>query len=159
MLKVVSPSSTILMAPNYTGDPGDRLLMDGHCHSAPDLPVEAAPAKTTWNASQRQTNQCAILRSGMLKRMTFGPAGTAGHISRHNADPLGLKHWDPTNRRTGFQHRTALACRHRCAVPDRRRFAAASRTCGYAAAICRPDAPSFPTAMSRRFSPIASEKA
>ena len=28
--------------------------------------------------------------------MTFGPAARAGTFQDYDADPLGLKHWDPT---------------------------------------------------------------
>src|SRR5205814_2239905 len=46
LLKVVSPSSTFLMAPNYTGNPTSASSWAGSTTtSAPDLPV-GAPAET-----------------------------------------------------------------------------------------------------------------
>src|SRR5947207_15016425 len=46
MLKVVSPSSTFLMAPKYTGNPGSSASWTGTTTSAPDLPVGGAGETT-----------------------------------------------------------------------------------------------------------------
>jgi prepilin-type N-terminal cleavage/methylation domain-containing protein/prepilin-type processing-associated H-X9-DG protein len=94
MLKVVSPSSTFLMAPKYTGDPKSASSWAGTAGSAPDLPV-GAPAETRGTHSNgRQIN--VLFCDLHTETLTFGPAGTAGTFQDSTSDPLGKKHWDPT---------------------------------------------------------------
>ena len=93
MLKVVSPTSTFLMAPNYTGNPGSASSWTGTATSAPDLPV-GAPAETKGTHSNgRQIN--VLFCDYHTESLTFGPASTEGTFQDHLL-PLGVKHWDPT---------------------------------------------------------------
>jgi len=93
MLKVVSPSSTFLMAPKYTGDPRVSTAWTGTATSAPDLPV-GAPAETRGTHSNgRQIN--VLFCDWHTETLTFGPASTEGTF-QDTTHPLGLKHWDPT---------------------------------------------------------------
>jgi prepilin-type N-terminal cleavage/methylation domain-containing protein/prepilin-type processing-associated H-X9-DG protein len=94
MLKVVSPTSTFLMAPNYTGDPANASSWAGTATSAPDLAV-GAPAETKGtHSSGRQIN--VLFCDWHTESLTFGPAGTAGTFQDWQSIPLGVKHWDPT---------------------------------------------------------------
>jgi len=89
MLKVVSPSSTFLMAPKYAGNPGSSSSWTGTTTSAPDLPVGGNPGETTGtHSSGRQIN--VLFCDWHVESVTFGPAGTAGTFQ----DPT--THWDPT---------------------------------------------------------------
>jgi prepilin-type N-terminal cleavage/methylation domain-containing protein/prepilin-type processing-associated H-X9-DG protein len=96
--RVVSPSSTIFMAPNYNGDPGVVASWTGIAAAAPFVPNLApggGPGMTT--GPQRQGSQINVLFCDLhAESMTFGPAGTAGTFQDTTSDPLGLKHWDPT---------------------------------------------------------------
>jgi prepilin-type N-terminal cleavage/methylation domain-containing protein len=93
MLKVVSPSSTFLMAPKYTGDPGSASSWTGTATSAQDLPV-GAPAETRGTHSNgRQIN--VLFCDYHTESLTFGPDSTEGTFQDHLL-PLGVKHWDPT---------------------------------------------------------------
>jgi len=93
ILNVVSPSSTFLMAPKYTGNPTNASSWAGTTTSAPDLPV-GAPAETrgTHNSGAKINVLFCDLHTETL---TFGPAGTAGTFQDTTSN-LGLKHWDPT---------------------------------------------------------------
>ena len=94
MLKVVSPTSTFLMAPKYTGDPANASSWAGTATSAPDLPV-GAPAETKGtHSSGRQIN--VLFCDWHAESLTFGPASTPGTFQDTTSTPLGLKHWDPT---------------------------------------------------------------
>jgi prepilin-type N-terminal cleavage/methylation domain-containing protein/prepilin-type processing-associated H-X9-DG protein len=93
MLKVVSPASTFLMAPTYTGDPKNASSWTGIAGNAPDLPV-GAPAETRGTQSSgRQIN--VLFCDWHTESLTFGPASTAGTFQDSTSNPLGLKHWDP----------------------------------------------------------------
>ena len=94
ILKVVSPSSTFLMAPKYTGNPGPSASWTGNTTSAPDLPV-GAPAETTGTHSNgRQIN--VLFCDWHTESLTFGPGTTPGTFQDWQSVPLGVKHWDPT---------------------------------------------------------------
>jgi len=94
ILKVVSPSSTFLMAPKYTGNPGSSASWTGTTTSAPDLPV-GAPAETTGTHSKgRQIN--VLFCDWHTETLTFGPGTTPGTFQDWQSVPLGVKHWDPT---------------------------------------------------------------
>jgi prepilin-type N-terminal cleavage/methylation domain-containing protein/prepilin-type processing-associated H-X9-DG protein len=94
MLKVVSPSSTFLMAPTYAGNPGSSASWTGTATGAPDLPV-GAPAET--RGTHLNGGQINVLFCDWhTETLTFGPAGTAGTFQDWQSDPLGQKHWDPT---------------------------------------------------------------
>jgi prepilin-type processing-associated H-X9-DG protein len=85
MLKVVSPASTFLMAPTYTGA---ATTWAGTAASAPDLP-EGAPLETTGTHSKgRQIN--VLFCDWHTESLPFGPSGTAGTFQNT------ATHWDPT---------------------------------------------------------------
>jgi prepilin-type N-terminal cleavage/methylation domain-containing protein/prepilin-type processing-associated H-X9-DG protein len=96
--RIVSTSSTILMAPNYNGNPGVGASWTGLAAAAPFVPNLAAGGgagmATGTHKSGRQIN--ALFCDLHVETMTFGPAGTAGTFKDTTSDPLGLKHWDPT---------------------------------------------------------------
>jgi prepilin-type N-terminal cleavage/methylation domain-containing protein len=97
MTRVVSPASTILMAPNYNGNPGPVASWTGVAAMAPfvvNLPVGGAGMTTGPQRNGAQIN--ALFCDLHAETMTFGPAGTAGTFQDATSDPLGLKHWDPT---------------------------------------------------------------
>jgi len=95
--RVVSPSSTILMAPNYNGDPGLFASWTSLAAAAPfvaNLVPGGGPGMAT--GPQRNGTQINVLFCDLhAETMTFGPAGTEGTFQDKTL-PLGLKHWDPT---------------------------------------------------------------
>jgi prepilin-type N-terminal cleavage/methylation domain-containing protein/prepilin-type processing-associated H-X9-DG protein len=94
MAKVVSPASTILMAPTYTLDPTNIASWAGTATSAPDLPA-GGPAMTKGTHS-RGTQINALFCDSHVETLTFGPSTALGSFQDTTSDPLGLKHWDPT---------------------------------------------------------------
>jgi len=93
-LKIVSPTMTFFMAPKYTGNPGNASSWAGTATSAPDLPV-GAPAE--GRGTHRNGQKINVLFCDWhTETLTFGPAGTAGTFQDSTTDPLGKKHWDPT---------------------------------------------------------------
>jgi prepilin-type N-terminal cleavage/methylation domain-containing protein/prepilin-type processing-associated H-X9-DG protein len=97
MASVVSPASTILMAPNYpspTGDPKATSSWPGYATSAPNLPVGGTGETIGTHANGRQIN--ALFCDSHIESLTFGPAANPGTFQDTLSDPLGLKHWDPT---------------------------------------------------------------
>jgi len=97
--RVVSPSSTILMAPNYNGDPGLVASWTGVAAAAPFVPnlvPGGGPGMTA--GPQRNGTEINVLFCDLhAESMKVGPAGTVGTFQDTTSDPLGLKHWDPTN--------------------------------------------------------------
>jgi prepilin-type N-terminal cleavage/methylation domain-containing protein/prepilin-type processing-associated H-X9-DG protein len=95
MARVVSPSSTILMAPDYTGDPTLVTSWTDIATNAPNLPAGGAVGNT--KGTQRNGKQInALFCDSHVESMTFGPATILGSFQDTVSDPLGLKHWDPT---------------------------------------------------------------
>jgi len=92
MLKVVSPSSTFLMAPKYAGNPGSSTSWTGTATSAPDLPVGGTGETKGTHNNGRQIN--VLFCDWHTESVSFGP-GT-GTFQDSTSNPLGLKHWDPT---------------------------------------------------------------
>jgi prepilin-type N-terminal cleavage/methylation domain-containing protein len=94
MTRVVSPASTILMAPKYTGDPANAASWAGTATSAPDLPPGGTGETrgTHTNGTRINALFCDYHTEGLI----FGPASTLGSFQDATSDPLGLKHWDPT---------------------------------------------------------------
>jgi prepilin-type N-terminal cleavage/methylation domain-containing protein/prepilin-type processing-associated H-X9-DG protein len=92
MAKVVSPSSTILIAPTYTVSPTGSPSWTGRAAVAPyalNLPVGGGAGMTT--GPQRNGTQINALFCDLhVETMTFGPASTAGTFKDTT------KHWDPT---------------------------------------------------------------
>jgi prepilin-type N-terminal cleavage/methylation domain-containing protein/prepilin-type processing-associated H-X9-DG protein len=92
--RVVSPSSTIFMAPNYNGNPGLVASWTGVATAVPNLAPGGGPGMTT--GPQRNGTQINVLFCDLhAETMTFGPASTEGTF-QDTTLPLGLKHWDPT---------------------------------------------------------------
>jgi hypothetical protein len=97
MVKVMSPASTILMAPKYTGNPANASSWAGTAANAPGL-----PAGGTGEISGTQTNGTrinALFCDYHTESLTFsltGPPYPVGSFQDTTSNPLGLKHWDPT---------------------------------------------------------------
>lgn len=94
MAKVVSPSSTILVAPKYTGNPVNASSWAGIATSAPDLPVGGTGETKGTHANGTRIN--ALFCDSHTESLTFGPSTVAGTFQDTSSDPLGQKHWDPT---------------------------------------------------------------
>ncbi len=98
VLNVVSPSSTFLMAPNYPNVPGNPAKIaswgTSNTTNAPDLPVGGAGETTGTHNNGRQIT--VLFCDWHTETLTFGPATTAGTFQDSTSNPLGLKHWDPT---------------------------------------------------------------
>jgi prepilin-type N-terminal cleavage/methylation domain-containing protein/prepilin-type processing-associated H-X9-DG protein len=95
MLKVVSPSSTFMMAPNYpsvSGDPRNVGSWPGTAGNAPDLPVGGGGETRGTHANGRQIN--VLFCDLHTEALTFGPPGTTGTF-QDIASTIGMKHWDP----------------------------------------------------------------
>jgi prepilin-type processing-associated H-X9-DG protein len=97
VLKIVSPSSTFLMAPNYpnaSGDPGQVASWGtSNTTSTPDLPVGGVGETTGTQNNGTKIN--VLFCDWHTESVTFGPASTEGTFQDHLL-PLGVKHWDPT---------------------------------------------------------------
>jgi prepilin-type N-terminal cleavage/methylation domain-containing protein/prepilin-type processing-associated H-X9-DG protein len=98
MTKVVSPSSTILIAPNYSVGPAGSALWTSLAGNPPyvrNLPVGGGAGMTT--GLQRNGTQINALFCDLhVETMTFGPSSILGSFKDTTSDPLGQKHWDPT---------------------------------------------------------------
>ena len=98
MLKVVSPSATILMAPNYSGPPAVSGSWTGKAAAFPYVvnlvPGGGAGMTIGPQRNGRQIN--ALFCDLHAETMTFGPSSVLGSFQDYQSDPLGLKHWDPT---------------------------------------------------------------
>jgi prepilin-type N-terminal cleavage/methylation domain-containing protein/prepilin-type processing-associated H-X9-DG protein len=94
MTSVVSPASTILMAPNFAGDPTRSSSWTGTATSAPNLPAGGTGETKGTHANGTRIN--ALFCDCHIESLTFGPATTAGTFQDTTSNPLGLKHWDPT---------------------------------------------------------------
>jgi prepilin-type N-terminal cleavage/methylation domain-containing protein len=95
MTRVVSPASTILMAPNYNGNPGVVASWTGLAAMAPfvvNLPVGGAGMTTGPQRNGTQIN--ALFCDLHAETLTFGPDSVNGTF-QDTTHPLGLKHWDP----------------------------------------------------------------
>jgi len=95
MAKVVSPASTILMAPKYNGDPKTAASWTGTATSAPDLPAGGGAGETT-GTHENGTQINALFCDSHVETLKFGPSTAQGSFQDTTSDPLGLKHWDPT---------------------------------------------------------------
>jgi prepilin-type N-terminal cleavage/methylation domain-containing protein len=97
MTSVVSPASTILMAPNYpsaTGDPANVASWPGVATNAPNLPLGGGGETKGTHSSGTRIN--ALFCDYHSESLTFGPASVLGSFKDTTSPPLGLKHWDPT---------------------------------------------------------------
>jgi prepilin-type N-terminal cleavage/methylation domain-containing protein/prepilin-type processing-associated H-X9-DG protein len=95
MAKIVSPASTILMAPTYNGDPKAAASWTGTATSAPDLPAGGGAGETT-GTHENGTQINALFCDSHVETLKFGPSTAQGSFQDTTSDPLGLKHWDPT---------------------------------------------------------------
>jgi prepilin-type N-terminal cleavage/methylation domain-containing protein/prepilin-type processing-associated H-X9-DG protein len=93
MAKVVSPASTILMAPTYTLDPTNIASWAGTATSAPDLPAGGPAMTKGTHSSGTQIN--ALFCDSHVETLKFDPAAAAGSFQDSISNPLGLKRWDP----------------------------------------------------------------
>jgi prepilin-type N-terminal cleavage/methylation domain-containing protein/prepilin-type processing-associated H-X9-DG protein len=96
MSKVVSPSSTIFMAPRYNGNPKLNASWTSLSATSPFVvnltPGGGAGMTTGPQSNGRQIN--ALFCDLHAETMTFGPAGTPGTF-QDTTTALGVKHWDP----------------------------------------------------------------
>ena len=98
MTQVVSPASTILMAPRYSGSPSLTTSWTGVAAMAPwvlNLPVGGVGIGMTTGPQQNGRQINALFCDLHVETMTFGPASTEGTFQDYTL-PLGQKHWDPT---------------------------------------------------------------
>jgi prepilin-type N-terminal cleavage/methylation domain-containing protein len=93
MSRVVSPSSTILMAPRFAGNPDSLTSWTGTVTSVPNLPVGGAGMTRGTHASGTQIN--ALFCDTHIESLKFGPAASVGSFQDTTSNPLGKKHWDP----------------------------------------------------------------
>jgi prepilin-type N-terminal cleavage/methylation domain-containing protein len=97
MARVVSSASTILMAPTYAGNPVNATSWAGTATNAPNLPVGGTGETRGTHANGTRIN--ALFGDFHTEGLTFsltGPPYPAGTFQDTTSDPLGLKHWDPT---------------------------------------------------------------
>ena len=95
MTKVVSPSATILMAPNYSGPPPLGGSWTSKAAAAPYV-VNLVPGGGMTSGTHKSGRKINALFCDLhVETMTFGPASTEGTFQDYLL-PLGLKHWDPT---------------------------------------------------------------
>jgi prepilin-type N-terminal cleavage/methylation domain-containing protein len=100
MSNVVSPASTIFMAPNYplgTGDPANAASWTGTFTSGePDLQVGGGGETKGTHFNGTKIN--ALFCDYHVENMTFGPATTTGTFQNlgSSTDLLDKAHWDPT---------------------------------------------------------------
>jgi len=95
--QVVSPASTILMAPRYSGNPALASSWTGIATNVPNLAVGGGAAMTI--GPQRNGTQINALFCDLhAETMTFGPSASPalGSFKDTMSDPLGQKHWNPT---------------------------------------------------------------
>jgi len=97
MTSVVSPASTILMAPNYTGNPANASSWTGIATNAPNLPPGGTGETrgTQTNGTRINALFCDLHSESLIFSLT-GPPYPAGTFQDTTSNPLGLKHWDPT---------------------------------------------------------------
>jgi prepilin-type N-terminal cleavage/methylation domain-containing protein len=97
MLRVVSPASTILMAPNYAGPPSVITSWPGAANNVPNLGLGGGAGMTI--GTQRNGQKINALFCDLhTETMTFGPNASPelGSFKDTMSDPLGQKHWNPT---------------------------------------------------------------
>jgi prepilin-type N-terminal cleavage/methylation domain-containing protein len=94
MTKVVSPSATILMAPNYNGNPRLSTSWTGVATAVPNL-VPGGGAGMTVGPQGNGLKINALFCDLHSETLTFGPATTTGTF-KDTTSNVGLKHWDPT---------------------------------------------------------------
>jgi prepilin-type N-terminal cleavage/methylation domain-containing protein/prepilin-type processing-associated H-X9-DG protein len=97
MAKVVSPSSTILMAPNYNGNPGVATNWTSLAAAAPFVQNLVPGAPGMARGPQQNGRQINVLFCDLhAATIIFGPGTTPGTFQDNSSIPLGQKLWDPT---------------------------------------------------------------
>jgi prepilin-type processing-associated H-X9-DG protein len=98
MAKVASPASTILMAPNYNGNPSVAGSWTSLAAAAPFVQnlTPGGGAGMTIGPQQNGRQINVLFCDLHATTITFGPASTPGSFKDTMTDPLGLKLWDPT---------------------------------------------------------------
>jgi prepilin-type N-terminal cleavage/methylation domain-containing protein len=96
--KVVSPSMTILMAPNYSGNPGAAASWTSLAAAAPFVAnlVPGGAAGMTIGPQVNGAQINALFCDLHAETMAFGSSSVLGSFKDTTSDPLGKKHWDPT---------------------------------------------------------------
>jgi len=96
MAAIKSASSTIFMAPNYTGDPSALASWTGTAGNAAAISPAGGNGTLGPQSNGQQIN--ALFCDLHVETMTFGPQGnpTTGSFKDTTSNPLGVKHWDPT---------------------------------------------------------------
>ncbi len=97
MTSVISPASTIFMAPNYpssTGDPAKVASWPGLATNAPNLALGGGGETKGTHSNGTRIN--ALFCDYHTEGLTFGPSSVLGSFKDTTSDPLGLKHWYPT---------------------------------------------------------------
>jgi hypothetical protein len=97
MVKVMSPASTILMAPKYGANPNTASSWSSTAGNAPSLPAggTGAPRGTHSNGTRINVLFCDYHTESLIYSLT-GPPYSTGTFQDTTSDPVGLKHWDPT---------------------------------------------------------------
>jgi prepilin-type processing-associated H-X9-DG protein len=96
--KIVSPSSTILMAPWYNGNPALAASWKNLAAAAPFVQNLTPGGNAGMTIGpQRNGRQINVLFCDLhAATITFGPATTPGTFQDTTSNPLGQKLWDPT---------------------------------------------------------------
>jgi prepilin-type processing-associated H-X9-DG protein len=96
--KIVSPSSTILMAPRYNGNPALAASWTSLAATAPFVQnLTPGGGAGMTKGPQRNGAQINVLFCDLhAATVTFGPATTPGTFQDTTSNPLGQKLWDPT---------------------------------------------------------------
>jgi len=96
MAKVVSPSSTILMAPNYNGNPAVAANWTSLAATAPFVQNLVPGGPGMAGGPQQNGRQINVLFCDLhAATITFGPS-TAPGTFQDTWSPQGLKLWNPT---------------------------------------------------------------
>jgi prepilin-type N-terminal cleavage/methylation domain-containing protein/prepilin-type processing-associated H-X9-DG protein len=97
-VKVLSPSSTILMSPNYNGNPAFAASWQSQAAAGQfvkNVVPGGGPGMTI--GPQQNGRQINVLFCDLhAATITFGPATTLGSFQDFTSNPLGQKLWDPT---------------------------------------------------------------
>jgi prepilin-type N-terminal cleavage/methylation domain-containing protein len=93
VVSVMSPASTILMAPKYGGNPTNSSSWSSTAGNAPKLPAggTGAPRGTHSNGTRINVLFCDY----HTESLTYGPSSVLGSFQDYQSIPLGVKHWDP----------------------------------------------------------------
>jgi prepilin-type processing-associated H-X9-DG protein/prepilin-type N-terminal cleavage/methylation domain-containing protein len=88
--RVVSPASTFLTAPTYSGDPKNASSWSGTMTNPPDLLVGGAGETKGTHSNGNRIN--VLFCDWHVENLTFGPPATANTFQNTTLAPF---HWDP----------------------------------------------------------------